>query len=119
PLSVREKFLDEYKLNLPDILEQVYKRPAPNRFLASFVPFLKNNLWNPYIYSLVLKELIRFVKRNVAMYPGAHALEVNFTGSIAYNFQKLLREATSTLGYSVTRVTETPMDGLEEFHRYE
>ncbi|MDE7109893.1 MAG: ATPase, partial [Muribaculaceae bacterium] len=116
PASVREMFLEEYKLTLPEILEKIYKLPSPNRFLASFVPFLKKNLWNPYIYSLVLKELTRFVKRNVAMYPGAHALNVNFTGSVAFHFQNILKEATASLGYSVTHVTETPVDGLIDYH---
>lgn len=116
PQSVREKFLERYNLTLPEILDNLYKQPAPNRYLASFVPFLKDNLWNPYIYSLVLKELIRFVKRNVAMYPGAHALKVSFTGSIAFHFEKLLREAASTLGYSVSEISETPMEGLLRFH---
>ncbi|MDE5885953.1 MAG: ATPase [Muribaculaceae bacterium] len=118
PPSVKDLFLEKYKLTLSDILEKVYTQPAPNKFLASLVPFLKDNLWNPYIYSLVLKELHRFVKRNVAMYPGAHALEVRFTGSIAYHFQKLLKEAASSLGYSVTSVTMTPMQGLKEYHKY-
>lgn len=116
PESVRESFLDEYKLTLPDILDHLYRQPAPNRFLASFVPYLAKNLWNPYIYSLVLKELTKFVKRNVAMYKGAHSLDVSFTGSIAFHFQKILREAASSVGYRVTEVTEAPMKGLVEYH---
>ncbi|MDE5875703.1 MAG: hypothetical protein K2H15_08645, partial [Muribaculaceae bacterium] len=116
PASIKEKFLDEYGLTLPEILDKVYKQPSPNRFLASFVPFLKDNLWNPYIYSLILRELTRFFKRNVAMYPGAHSLPVNFVGSIAFNFQTILKEAASSQGYSVNKVVRTPMEGLIEFH---
>lgn len=116
PENIRESFLEEYKLTLPDILEMIYKQPAPNKFLASFVPFLAKNLWNPYIYSLVLKELTRFVKRNVAMYKGAHSLDVSFTGSIAFHFEKILREAASSVGYRVTEVTENPMVGLVAYH---
>ncbi|MDE6298475.1 MAG: ATPase, partial [Muribaculaceae bacterium] len=86
------------------------------RFLASFVPFLMYNLWNPYIYSLILRELTRFFKRNVAMYPGAHSLPVNFVGSIAFHFQTILKEAASSQGYSVNKVVRTPMEGLIEFH---
>lgn len=116
PENIRDKFLEEYSLTLPMILDKVYRHPAPNKFLASFVPFLHENLWNPYIYSLVLKELTRFVRRNVAMYPGAHSIELSFTGSIAYNFERILREAASSQGYSVTSISETPMQGLIRYH---
>lgn len=116
PESIREKFLAKYGLTLPGILDNIYRSHTPNKFLASLVPFLKENLWNPYIYSLVLKELTKFVRRNVAMYPGAHTLDLSFTGSIAFHFERLLREAAESLGYRVTSVAETPMKGLVEFH---
>ena len=117
PETIREKFLETYGLTLSGILDNIYRNPSPNKFLASLVPFLYENLWNPYIYSLVLKELTEFVRRNVAMYPGAHTLELSFTGSIAFHFAKILREAAQSLGYRLTSVTETPMEGLLNFHR--
>ena len=52
---------------LTEILDKVYRSPAPNKFLASLVPFLKDNLWNPYVYSVVLEELTAFIRKNVAM----------------------------------------------------
>lgn len=117
PDSIREKFLSTYGLTLSGILDNIYRNPSPNKFLASLVPFLSDNLWNPYIYSLVLKELTKFVRRNVAMYPGAHTLDLSFTGSIAYHFAKILREAAESLGYRVTSIAETPMEGLLAYHR--
>lgn len=117
PEAIREKFLKKYGLTLPMILDNIYRNPSPNSFLASLVPFLSENLWNPYIYSLVLKELTKFVRRNVAMYPGAHTLDLSFTGSIAFHFAKILREAAESVGYRVTSISETPMEGLIAFHR--
>jgi len=116
PENIREKFLEKYSLTLPEILDRVYRQSTPNRFLASFVPFLSENLWNPHIYSLVLEELTQFIRRNVAMYPRAHSLELSFTGSIAFHFDKILKEAAASLGYRVTSITETPMKGLIDYH---
>lgn len=117
PDSIREKFLDKFGLTLPQILDRIYRSPRPNAFLASLVPFLNENLWNPYVYSLILEELTVFVKRNVAMYPGAHTAEICFTGSIAFNFQKILKEAAASQGFRVASVTETPVDGLVNYHK--
>ena len=116
PENIKKKFLEKYDFTLPLILENVYRKPAPNRFLASIVPFISENLWNPYIYSLVLEELTSFVKRNVAMYPGAHSLSLGFTGSIAFNFEKILKEAAASQGYSVRSVIKSPIEGLVKYH---
>lgn len=116
PEAVLQRFLKGYKLTLADILENVYRSPKPSKFLASLVPFLAEHLWNPYVYSLVLEEFTSFVKRNIAMYPGAHTLPIAFTGSIAYYFSDILRDAIERQGYKVARITRTPMDGLIAFH---
>lgn len=116
PDIVKEKFLARYKLTLPAILTHVYRTPFPNKFLASLVPFLEEHLWNPYIYSLVLEELTAFIKRNVAMYPGAHSLPLGFAGSIACAFERLLREAAASQGYRVGKLLRSPIDGLIDFH---
>lgn len=117
PDNIREKFLEEFNLTLPDILDKIYTEETPNKFLASLVPFLSANIWNPYIYSLVLEELTVFIRRNVAMYPGAHAMPLSFTGSIAHHFANVVREASASQGYRVTAISASPMDGLIEYHR--
>lgn len=116
PESVRERFLAEYQLTLPDILDKVYRNPSPNKFLASLVPFIKKNIWNPYLYSLVHEEFSTFIKRNVAMYPGAHFLPVSFIGSIAVVFEDILRDAASGQGYKVSKITKNPISGLLDYH---
>lgn len=116
PAPVREAFLAEYGLSLADILDKVYRRRDANRFLASLVPFLHRHLWNPYVYSLVLEELSQFVRRNVAMYPGAHSLPVSFIGSIAVEFEQVLREAAASQGYRVSRIEKSPTAGLVAYH---
>ena len=116
PASILERFTAQYKLTLSEILDKTYRSPNPNRFLASLVPFLSEHLWNPYIYSLVLDEFTHFVKRNISMYKGAHSLPIAFTGSIAYYFEQILRDAIERQGYEVSAVTRTPMEGLIAFH---
>ncbi len=116
PEEVRDNFLSWSQLTLEDILEKVYRGKAPNKFLASLVPFIKENIWNTYLYSLVLKELTMFFKRNVALYHGAHPYPVGFIGSVATNFENILREAASSQGFSVGKIMASPMDGLINYH---
>ncbi|MDE6810829.1 MAG: ATPase [Muribaculaceae bacterium] len=116
PPLVRDHFLEMYDLSLEEILDYTYRRPAANRFLASLVPFLKEHLWNPYVYSLVREEFILFIKRNVAMYQGCYSLPLAFTGSIAYHFSDILNEAAEYLGFKISKIEKNPMDGLISYH---
>lgn len=116
PQAMSEKFMKKYGITLSKMLDNVYRSPAPNRYLASLVPFLGENLWNPYIYSLVLEEFSQFIKRNIAKYKGSHSLPIAFTGSIAYYFEDVLKDALERQGYKPGRITRTPMEGLILFH---
>lgn len=116
PKPIRDKFMKYYEMNLENILEYTYRKPAASRFLASLVPFIKDHLWNPYVYSIVLEEFTSFFKRNVAMYPGARTLPLAFTGSVAYFFSDILEEAAKRQGFSISQVTRNPMPGIIKFH---
>ena len=116
PRTVADRFLEEYGLSLGDILDKVYRSPAPSRFLASLVPFLHSHLWNPYVYSLVMTEFRSFLTRNVSPYAGSRSLPISFTGSIAFHFADILREAADELGFTVGEITRQPLDGLIRYH---
>lgn len=116
PTLVRENFMDYIGMTLPEIIEHVYRRPNPGRFLASVVPFIKENIWNPYIYALVLKEMTVFIKRNVSKYDGARRHPLGFTGSIAWHFQEQLRDAAEACGYTVGTILQSPIDALVNYH---
>lgn len=116
PEKIRQEFLTEFGFTQGDILERVYRSEAPSRFLASLVPFIHSRLWNPYIYSMVLEEFKLFFKRNVAMYEGNRRLPIGFVGSIASNFEKILREAATSQGFEITNICQSPVEGLIKYH---
>ena len=118
PDDVRESFDKEFALSLGDLLEKVYRQPAPNRFLASLVPFILNNIDNCYLRSLVIKEFSRFFKRNVAMYENSRQLPIRFLGSVAFHFAPLLLEAGEALGFNIDSIVKNPVDGLIDYHRH-
>lgn len=116
PESVQQRFLQAFSLTTADVLDRVYRQPNPNRFLASLVPFIAENLWNPYIYSLVRREFEAFLQRNVLQYPGAHSMPVAFVGSIACHFRDVLDKVCADANIRVGSVAKDPMQGLVDFH---
>ncbi len=116
PEHLCEKFLKEYNLDRTTIIERVYRKPAANRFLAQFAPFIERNINEPSIHALVLRSFTDFFVRNVANYPHYKELPCNFVGSIALLQKDVLIEAASKLGITIGNIIQAPMEGLIKYH---
>lgn len=116
PEELCEKFLKEYDLDRMKIIENVYKKPAANRFLASLSPFLIKNIEEPAIHRLVLNAFKAFFVRNIENYSNYKSLEVSFVGSVAYYYQEVLKEAAAALDIKVGTIIKSPMEGLLKYH---
>ncbi len=116
PAAIVERFHAKYALTTADIIDRVYRQPFPNRFLASFVPFLEENLQEPCIYSLVKEGFRSFLVRNVKQYEGWNTLPIGFAGSVAFIYRKPLEEVLEEEGMSAGRVIQAPMQGMIDYH---
>jgi len=118
PLSLRDKFFAQYQTSPVEIMERVYRQPFPNRYLASFSPFLLENIQEEPIYYLVRNSFTEFFERNIKQYD-AKDLELGFVGSIAYYFQDILKEVADKQGYKVNKIIQNPMMDLCYFYQKE
>lgn len=115
PETLKEKFLAEYELTPAIILENVYKKAFPNRFLAKFSPFILNHIDEPSIFNLVYDAFDAFFVRNVIQYP-LDDMQVGMIGSIAHYFSDTLEIVASERGISISNIEQSPMNGLVKFH---
>ena len=97
PEALRDKFMDEYQLTSAIILDRVYKQPFPNRFLASFMPFLAAHQHEPAVYNIIYNAFVAFFRRNVMQYDYKRN-PVCFTGSVAFYFADILLKAAADCG---------------------
>ena len=109
PVSVVDMFLNEYKFGIDDIIQKVYREPMPNRFLASFAPFLYQHRDCAEVHALLVDEFSRFFVRNVANYQRKE-LPVHFVGSIAYYFKDELKDAAALCGFDLGKIKKAPLD---------
>ncbi len=58
--ELKEKFLKQFDLTPADIIDRVYRKPFPNRFLASLSPFLAQNLGEPWLSVSGTQQLYGF-----------------------------------------------------------
>lgn len=116
PEDLNDAFRAAYTLDAMQVIDAVYRQPMPNRYLASFCPFLSQHRDHAYVWHLIHSEFSRFVGRNLSNYDRKD-LPVHFTGSIAYSFSKILRQVLIEQGYTPGGITQQPMEGLIEYHR--
>ena len=115
PAALKEEFLSRYELTPAIILERVYKKPFPNRFLASLSPFLVEHLDVPEIHTLVLNGFKVFFDRNVKQYDYKQ-YPVHLIGSLAYYYRSVLHEAAEQTGVRLGTIKQSPMEGLISYH---
>lgn len=111
PTELKEKLMTQYALTPAIVLENVYKKPFPNRYLAQFTPFLLENLEEPCIFNLVFEAFDAFLVRNVMQY-SLEEMEVGFVGSIAYHFRDTLEMVAYERGIKISSIVQSPMGGL-------
>lgn len=114
--GMEKKFLERFHLTRPEIIDRVYRKPFPNRFLAGLSIFLHENIELPEVRSLVREAFDSFFLRNVMQYPDYHMLKVSFTGSIAYYYQDILKEVAAGRGLHVGTIVKAPMEGLLAYY---
>jgi N-acetylglucosamine kinase-like BadF-type ATPase len=115
PENLKAAFFNKYNFTAAEILENVYRKPFPNRFLAQFTPFLAEHIEEPYVFNLVYDAFDSFITRNVLQYP-LDDIKVGFIGSIAWYFKDTLEIVCSERNLLMAGITKNPMEGLVHFH---
>lgn len=110
PKSLADKFFRKYNYTSAEIIDKVYRKPFPNRFLASLAPFISENIDDAYCHSLVYNSFKAFIDRNLRQYPAG--LPVHFTGSVAYYFRAILEDAMTASGLKLGRIVREPIELL-------
>jgi len=116
PQSLINDFFETYQTTAAEILENVYKKSFPSRFLANFTKFLSKNIKHPEIENIVVKSFHEFVIRNLRQYPGIERMPIHFTGSIAFYFELQLRKVIEEQNLILGNIERAPMKGLIRYH---
>jgi len=115
PEAVSREFMERYSLTKESIIESVYRKPLPNRFIAGFAPFVYEKRAIPEVHKMIIQCFSEFFTRNVINYHKPW-LPVHFVGSLAGSFAEELRETADSLGMTIGKIETSPMNGLVDYH---
>ncbi|MFT5834230.1 MAG: glucosamine kinase [Cognaticolwellia sp.] len=116
PMDLEADFNKQYGLNRDDMLLNVYKKPMPNRYLASYTKFLSQHLAHPFVWQLVKSAFQDFLDSMILKYENIHDLPINFLGSIAVHFQTALKEVLIENKLKFGRIVENPVEEMVNYH---
>ena len=115
--SLQHKFYKKYGVVAADILDAVYKKPLPNRYIAGFVMFLVENRGHYMVENIIEDGLWDFFSTHLSHYPQSGKIPIYFTGSVAFGFQDILKELCKTFGWESGKFLAKPMEGLIAYHK--
>ena len=100
-----------------EILDNMYKKGMPSKYLASFSKFISENLKDESLKKIVKDSFTEFFKRQIAEHTDSRQYVVNSVGSIGYYYKNILAEVANEEGYKLGKVIKSPIEGLIEFHQ--
>lgn len=116
PENIRDALVEQFDLNRTLIMNNVYREPHANVYLASFMPFISSFRDDPYIREMIREGLDKFMEIHVKCFRDYREVKTHFMGSVAHFQEDILREVAAEKGIIVGSVIERPIDNLSRYH---
>lgn len=110
-------FIDN--VNRDKVMEQVYNSPFPNRYLASFIPFIKKHDTDNWMEELIYSNLDNFFQTHILNYPDVKMKPIGFCGTISVLFSGFLFRLAMKYGLTIANTMDSPIQALADFHKKE
>jgi N-acetylglucosamine kinase-like BadF-type ATPase len=115
--DLRSRFDALYVTNAVEILDHIYKKPLPNRYLASFALFLAENRGHYMIENIIEDGLNDFFFQHLCKFGESWKYPIHFVGSVGYGFRDVLLDLASSYEFTVGKILKSPMEGLVTYHQ--
>ena len=117
PADLHHEFSLVCPMNREMVLEQLYSKPFPNRFLASWIPFAIEHQSQDIIQKIVRESFEEFFTGLLMHYEGIEKYPLCIAGSVGYLFRDILAETAKDYGVRIKISIQSPIDELLVYHR--
>ena len=117
PDGIKDSFINKYKLTDPEILDAIYRRPFPNRFLATFSQFICEKSGDKFMKKIIDESFNGFIDNYIRKYKNYKKMQIGFVGSVAYFFKKNLEDAFRKNEMEIKEIIKAPIERLADFHK--
>jgi N-acetylglucosamine kinase-like BadF-type ATPase len=117
--DLHSRFDAKFVTTPTEILDNVYKKPLPNRYLAGFAMFLAENRGHYMVENIIEDGLNDFFFQHLNKYNEVWKYPVNFVGSVADGFKDVIESLCSSYEFDLGVILKNPMQGLVRYHKQE
>lgn len=114
--DLRARFDASFTTTTTEILENVYKKPMPNRYLAGYTRFLAENRGHYMIENILEDGLNDFFFQHLCKYREIWKYPVHFTGGVAFGFRDIIQQLCHSYEFELGQILQHPMQGLIRYH---
>ena len=116
PKELALDFKNNYNVDPDHIKNNLYKKPNPNAYLATFAKFLIKHKETDFCKQIIKSEMKDFVDNYILQYDKSRDLLVHFVGSIAFYLKDELEEVLESYDLKIGNILRRPIDGLIAYH---
>ena len=118
PKDLATEFAKSHNLEADSIKMNLYTKPNPNAYLASYAKFVfDGDQINPYFHNLIKEGVSRFIECRILSFENAQEVPIHFIGSIAHFSREIIAECFSENNLQLGNIVQRPIDGLIEYYR--
>ncbi|MFC7357481.1 N-acetylglucosamine kinase [Jejudonia soesokkakensis] len=126
PSVLALEFEKRFDLEADTIKLNLYKKPNPNMYLASFAAFIfsseKNRSFqaeeiNKYFYHLIREGIQKFIEYRILCFKESQQVPIHFIGSIAHFSEAIIRDCLKPYNLELGNVIRRPIDGLIAYYK--
>jgi glucosamine kinase len=114
--ELRYKFETRYNATPVDILENVYRKPLANRYMATFCLFLSENRGHFMIENIIEDGLNDFFFTHLGKFTESWNYPINFVGGVAFAFHDIISELCHSYEFEQGKILKGAMEGLVQYH---
>lgn len=118
PTELAQEFEKRFDLDADTIKMNLYKKPNPNMYLASFAEFIFTcDEVNGYFYKLISEGMQKFIEYRILCFKEAQRVPIHFIGSIAHYSKDIILDNMKRYHLELGNVIQRPIDGLISYYQ--
>jgi N-acetylglucosamine kinase-like BadF-type ATPase len=114
--ELRYKFEKRYSASPVDILENVYRKPLANRYMATFCLFLSENRGHYMIENIIEDGLNDFFFTHLCKFSESWKNPIHFVGGVAFAFHDIIEQLCHSYEFEQGKILKGAMEGLIQYH---
>jgi len=113
--SDQSTIFESHYTSTKNLLNEIYSHKRPNEFIASFAPQLRH--WGAKERLRMLVPIFEnYLEKQITPCYDTNDPVINFIGSIAFHYQKELKQSLNSFSLQLGRILMKPIDELISFH---